>query len=65
MIDIEICDKGFIWNPNNCECESNKSWDFGEFLDNESYNCRKSLIGELVEECGDNGDGNELIFMRF
>ena len=65
MIDIEICDKGFIWNPSNCECECNKSYDFGEYLDNENYNCRKRLIDELVEECGDNVDGNELIFMRF
>ena len=65
MIDIEICDKGFIWNPSNCECECNKSFDFGEYLDNENYNCRKRLIDELVEECGDNIDGNELIFMRF
>ena len=65
MIDIEICDKGFIWNPSNCECECNKSFDFGEYLDNENYNCRKRLIYELVEECGDNIDGNELIFMRF
>ena len=65
MIDIEICDKGFIWNPSNCECECNKSFDFGEYLDNENYNCRKRLIDELVEECGDNVDGNELIFMRF
>ena len=65
MIDIEICDKGFIWNPSNCECECNKSFDFGEYLDNENYNCRKRLIDELVEECGDNVDGHELIFMRF
>ena len=20
-----VCDKGFIWNPSNCECECNKS----------------------------------------
>ena len=24
-----ICDKGFIWNPNNCECECDKSCDVG------------------------------------
>ena len=22
--------KGFIWNPSNCECECDKSWDFGK-----------------------------------
>ena len=25
-----ICDKGSIWNPSNCECECDKSFDFGE-----------------------------------
>ena len=27
-----LCDKGFIWNPCNCECEYNKSCDIGEYL---------------------------------
>ena len=26
-----ICDKGFIWNPSNCEGECNKSCDVGIF----------------------------------
>ena len=26
-------DKGFIWNPSNCECECYKSCDFSEYLD--------------------------------
>ena len=21
LIDRKVCDKGFIWNPSNCECE--------------------------------------------
>ena len=21
LMDKRICDKGFIWNPSNCECE--------------------------------------------
>ena len=33
LIDKGVCDKGFIWNPNNCECECNKSCDIGEYLD--------------------------------
>ena len=33
LIDKEICDKQFIWNPNNCECECDKSCDIGEYLD--------------------------------
>ena len=27
-----MCDKGFIWDPNNCECECDKSCDIGEYL---------------------------------
>ena len=33
LIDKGLCDKAFIWNPNNCECECNKSCDIGEYLD--------------------------------
>ena len=28
-----MCDKGFIWNLSNCECECDKSCDIGEYLD--------------------------------
>ena len=24
LIDKGTCDKGFIWNPSNCECECDK-----------------------------------------
>ena len=54
MIDKGICDKGFIWNPSNCECECDKSCDVGDYLDFE--NCRKRLIDKLVEECIENID---------
>ena len=27
LIDKGECDKGFIWNPSNCECECYKSCD--------------------------------------
>ena len=26
LIDKGVCDKGFIFNPSNCECECDKSW---------------------------------------
>ena len=39
-----ICDKGFIWNPSNCECESDKSCDIGEYLDCKNCNCRKKKL---------------------
>ena len=28
-----MCDKGFIWNPSNCECECEKLCDVREYLD--------------------------------
>ena len=31
LIDKGICDKGFIWNPSNCECECGKSSDVREY----------------------------------
>ena len=41
LIDKEICEKRFIWNPSNCKCECDKSCDIGEYLDYESFKCRK------------------------
>ena len=51
MIDKGVCNKGFIWNPSNCECECDKSCDIGEYLDYENCKCRKKLVDKLVEEC--------------
>ena len=42
-------DKGFIWNPSNCECEHDKSCNIGKYLDYSNYKCRKRLIDKLVE----------------
>ena len=39
LIDKWVCDKGFIWNPSNCECD--KSCDIGEYLDYENCNAEK------------------------
>ena len=35
LIDKGVFDKGFIWNPGNCECGYCKSCDFSEYLDYE------------------------------
>ena len=59
MIDKGSCDKGFIWNPSNCECECDKSCDVGEYLDYENCNCRKRLLDKLVEECSKNIEEKE------
>ena len=56
MIDKGVFDKGFIWNPSNCECECDKSCDIGEYLDYENCKCKKRLIDKLVEECTENVD---------
>ena len=40
-----MCDKGFFWNPSNCECD--KSYDVGEYLDYENWKC----INRLVDQC--------------
>ena len=50
-----MCDKGFIWNPSNCECECDKSF-VGEYLDYKNCKCRKKLVDKLVEESAENID---------
>ena len=59
MIDKGVCDKGFIWNPNNCECKCDKSCDVGEYLDYSNCKCRKKLVDKVVEECTKNIDDVE------
>ena len=61
MIDKGVCNKGFIWNPSNCECECYKSCDFSEYLDYENCKWKKSLVDKLVEDCTENTDGNECV----
>ena len=50
LIDKEVCDKGFIRNPSNCECECDKACDIGEYLDYENCKCRKKIIDKLVDK---------------
>ena len=57
-----MCDKGFIWNPSDCECECDKSCNIGEYLDYKNCNCRKKIIDKLVEECSENNYGNEMLY---
>ena len=54
LIDKGVCDKRSIWNPSNCECECDKSYDTGEYLDYENCKCRKKLVDKLVEKCTEN-----------
>ena len=61
MIDKGVCDKGYAWNPSNCECECDKSCDFGEYLDYENCKCRKRLVDKLVDECDENIDEVKIV----
>ena len=56
MIDKGTCNKGYAWNPSNCECECDTSCDLGEYSDYENCKCRKRLLGKLVEEFNENID---------
>ena len=51
MIDKGVSDKGYVWNPSNCQCECDKLCDVGEYLDYKNCNCRKKLVNKLVGEC--------------
>ena len=48
-----LSDKGYAWNPSNCECECDGSCDVGEYLDHENCTCKKRLVDKLVEECNE------------
>ena len=50
LIDKNVCDKGFILNPSNCECKCYKSCDFSEYLDYKNCECKKRL-GDKLAEC--------------
>ena len=41
LVDKKRCDKGFIWNPSNCNCEGDKSYDVGVYLDHKNCKCKK------------------------
>ena len=51
MIDKGVCDKGFIWNASNCECECDKSCDICEYVDYSNCRCKKKVFDKLIEEC--------------
>ena len=50
LIDKEMCDKRFIWNSSNCECECDKSCDVREYLDCKNGKCRKIEKGQLINQ---------------
>ena len=46
-----MCNKEFIRNPSNCECDYDKACNFSEYLDYENCKCRKKLVDKFVDEC--------------
>ena len=54
LIDKGVCNKGFIWNSSNCECECDKSCDASEYLDYKNCKCGEKLADKLVEEYNKN-----------
>ena len=62
MTNSGRCDKEFIRNLINCECEFDKLCYFGEYLDYKNYKCRKKLDDRLTEECSENIDGSKIIY---
>ena len=57
-----MCDKRFIWNPSNCECEYDKSCDVEEYLDYKICKCREKSVHRLAAEGSENIDGNKMIY---
>ena len=53
------CDRGFIWNPSNCECECDESCGIGEYLNYKSCVCINTSIDQLAEECTNVIDENK------
>ena len=51
LIDKGIFNKGFIWNPSDCESECDKTCDIGEYLDHANCKRRKKLLDKLIDEC--------------
>ena len=45
-----------IWNPCNCECKCDKSYDIGEYLDYSNRRCKKKLLDKLIEERSEKED---------
>ena len=60
MIDKGTCDKRFIWNPNNCDCDCDQSCDIGLY-DYWNCKCKKKLVDKLVEESTENIEETKLV----
>ena len=41
IVDKGIFDKGYFWNPSNCNCQCDKSCKIGKFSDYKNCKCRE------------------------
>ena len=62
ILKFIMCDKGFIWNSSNCECECDKLCDIGEYRDYKNCKCRKKIIDKLIEKCSENIYENKVLY---
>ena len=60
FIEKLMCDKGFIFNPTNCNYECDKACGIGECLEYKNCKCRNSIVDKLVEECTEIVDENKI-----
>ena len=61
LIDKGVCDKGYVFNPSNCQCECDKSCNISQYLDYSDCKCKKKLIDPLIEECTENDDETKIV----
>ena len=65
LIDKGVCNKGYAWNPSNCECECDKACDVGEYLDYKNCKCRKKLTDKLIDDCTKTIENTKLVNITF
>ena len=61
LVDKGVCNKGYFFNPSNCNCECDKSCDIVKYLDYSNCKCRKKLIDPFAEECTENINETNLV----
>ena len=49
LIDKEVYDKGYIFNPSNCKCECDKSCNISQYLDYSDCQCKKNQLAYLLK----------------
>ena len=64
FFDKVRCNDGFIWNPNICKCECDKSCDAGEYLEYEKCKCIKKLTLECEDEILNTADTAQLLIKK-